>query len=252
MKVRSAAQFPKIIIFDVDGVLVDTRGSFQKTTLETVKFFTGKKVTYSELHRWKNQPGYNDDWKLSTAWVQSLGGDFEYQEVKQKFVELYWGKNGNGNVRREKWLLPRKALRRLAERAELAIFTGRIWKELDYTLERNRVREFFRTIVTAEDVKLGKPDPEGLLHILNGRDRNEAIYVGDNVDDALAAKAARMRFVGVLPAIGAERRFRAARLRELGAFTILPKIINLEACLGRQSREKLRERCPEPSSHESR
>ena len=36
---------PSLIIFDVDGVLVDTRGSFQKTTLETVRFFTGKRVT---------------------------------------------------------------------------------------------------------------------------------------------------------------------------------------------------------------
>lgn len=255
MKVRPAAQFPPIIIFDIDGVLVDTRGSFQKTTLETVRFFTGKNVTYSELHRWKNQPGYNDDWKLSTAWVRSLGGDFSYDEVKQKFVELYWGKNGNGNVRREKWLLPRKALGRLAEQAELAIFTGRIWKELDYTLDRNRVREFFKTIVTAEDVKLGKPDPEGLLHILNGRNRDDAIYIGDNVDDALAGRAARMRFVGVLPPIGAERRFRAARLRQLGALTILPEISDLETWLkgsGRaRSSAKRRKLFPEPTSHEA-
>jgi phosphoglycolate phosphatase-like HAD superfamily hydrolase len=37
----SGLKFPSVIIFDVDGVLVDVRGSFQKTTLETVEFFTG-------------------------------------------------------------------------------------------------------------------------------------------------------------------------------------------------------------------
>jgi phosphoglycolate phosphatase-like HAD superfamily hydrolase len=79
---------PSLIVFDVDGVLVDTTGSFQRTTLETVRFFTGKRVTRRELHRWKNEPGFNDDWKLSTAWVQSLGGKQEYEEVKRKFVEL--------------------------------------------------------------------------------------------------------------------------------------------------------------------
>ena len=221
-------KFPSVIIFDVDGVLVDTRGSFQKTTLETVRFFTGKRVTSTELHRWKNISGYNDDWKLSTAWVRSLGGNFEYEEVKRKFVELYWGKNDDGNARREKWLLPRASLRSLAKKSELAIFTGRVWKELDYTLDRNRVREFFKRIVTVQEVKLPKPDPEGLLKILNGRDASDAVYIGDNVDDALAAQAAQIPFVGVLPRRGAERRQRMGRLRELGALAILPNINYLE------------------------
>jgi HAD superfamily hydrolase (TIGR01548 family) len=224
-------KFPQLIIFDVDGVLVDTRGSFQKTTLETVRFFTGKRVTFAELHRWKNIPGYNDDWKLSTAWVRSLGGNFEYDEVKRKFVELYWGANRDGNVRLEKWLLPRPMLKRLAKRSELGIFTGRIWQELDYTLDRNKVREYFKDIVTADSVKLGKPDPEGLLKILAGRDPACAVYLGDNVDDALAARAARMPFVGVLPLRGAERRLRIGRLRELGALTVLPDARRLETWL---------------------
>jgi HAD superfamily hydrolase (TIGR01548 family) len=235
LKVPSAVKFPTVIIFDVDGVLVDTRGSFQQTTLETVKFFTGKTVTLSELHRWKNLPGYNDDWKLSTAWVRSLGGNHEYDEVKSKFVELYWGANQDGNVRREKWMLPRTMLKRLAAKSELAIFTGRNWNELDYTLDRNRVREFFSQIITVEEVKLGKPDPEGLLKILNWCDASDALYIGDNVDDAIAAQAAHMPFVGVLPSRGAIRRFRIARLRELGALTILPDIKKLQGWLSHRS-----------------
>src|SRR5579864_9270873 len=127
---------PSVIIFDVDGVLVDTRESFQRTTLETVELLTGKRVTRTELHCWKNRPGFNDDWKLSHAWVRSLGGNQSYEEVKRKFVEIYWGRNHRGNVSREKWLLPRSALRRLGSFAELAIFTGRIRRELNYTLDR--------------------------------------------------------------------------------------------------------------------
>jgi HAD superfamily phosphatase len=221
------------IIFDMDGVLVDVRGSFHDTVLETVKFFTGKSVTQAELHRWKNRPGFNDDWILSTAWVRSLGGDFDYAVVKRKFLELYWGANGRGNVRREKWLLPRPSLRRLAKRAELAIFTGRVWKELDYTLDRWRVREFFSRIVTVEEVERPKPDPEGLLEILDGRDPATAIYIGDNVDDALAAKSARVPFVGILPRGSQERRARGPMLRKLGAMTILGDITELEAWLAK-------------------
>jgi HAD superfamily hydrolase (TIGR01548 family) len=229
-------KFPAVIVFDVDGVVVDVRGSFQKTTLETVEFFTGKKVTRAELHNWKNKSGYNDDWKLSTAWVRSLGGDAEYDEVKRKFVELYWGQNGDGNVKNEKWLLPLASVRKLARRAELALFTGRTKWELEYTLARCPCRALFGQIVTVEDVKLPKPNPEGLLKILGKRVPNDILYVGDNVDDALAARAARVPFIGVLPRRGEERPERAGRLRELGALTILTDIKDLGSWLDRKSR----------------
>ncbi|HYL11311.1 MAG TPA: HAD family hydrolase [Candidatus Acidoferrales bacterium] len=232
---HSAAKSPprRLIIFDVDGVLVDTRGSFQQTTLETVEFFTGRRVTRTELHRWKNRPGFNDDWKLSHEWVRALGGDFEFEEVKRKFQEIYWGKNGKGNVSQEKWLLPRGTLRRLQRIADLAIFTGRVWREMDYTLDRARVREFFDPILTVEEVARPKPDPEGLLRILGGRPASLALYVGDNVDDALAAKCAEMRFVGVLPRNSQERRQKGSQLRKLGAESILGEISELEAWLER-------------------
>ncbi len=233
MKLARSPKFPALIIFDVDGVLVDVRGSFQKTTLETVKFFTGKKVTRKELHGWKNKSGYNDDWKLSTAWVHSLDGDAEYEEVKRKFVELYWGQNGDGNFKNEKWLLPLATVQRLARRAELGIFTGRTRQELNCTLERSKCGRFFSQIVTVEAVKLPKPDPEGLLKILGDRDPGNALYAGDNIDDALAAQAARMPFIGVLPARSEERRQRAARLRELNALSILSSITELERWLVR-------------------
>jgi HAD superfamily hydrolase (TIGR01548 family) len=225
---------PEVIIFDVDGVLVDVRGSFHTTVMQTVAHFTKQRVTRHELHQWKNRSGFNDDWKLSTAWVQSLGGKQRYDEVKAKFVELYWGADGRGgNVVREKWLLPRASLQRLAKRAELALFTGRVAAELDYTLDRCRVRGFFRHIVTVEDVQRPKPDPEGLAKILAGRDPAKALYIGDNVDDALSAWAAKMPFIGILPQSAGARRTRAALLKKHGAVAVLRDVKQLEGWLTR-------------------
>ena len=225
--------FPDLIVFDVDGVLVDVHQSFHRTVLETVRFFTGKRVTHQQLHEWKNRPGFNDDWKLSTTWVQSLGGKQEYPEVKNKFIELYWGKNGDGkgNVKREKWLLNRQALRRLTKRAELGIFTGRVWQEMNYTLDHCKTREYFKTIVTAEDVSLPKPDPEGLRKVLNGREPFRALYIGDNVDDALASQSAGVPFLGILRKGSDERKQRGPTLMKLGALTILGDINELEGWL---------------------
>ena len=64
---------PKILIFDVDGVLVDVRATYWKSALETVRHLTGKRVTYAELHQWKSKPGFNDDWSMVAAWVTALG-----------------------------------------------------------------------------------------------------------------------------------------------------------------------------------
>lgn len=222
---------PRLVIFDVDGVLVDVRESYHRTIVQTVRHFTGRRVSRAEIHRWKNRPGYNDDWKLTTAWVAALGRPVGYHQVKAQFETFYWGENGDGNVAREQWLLPRRRLARWARRAELTIFTGRTRRELQHTLDRFGVGKYFRRVVTANDVRQSKPDPEGLLRILDGSDPARAFYLGDNIDDALAAKRAGIAFIGVLPRNSQARRLRVARLRRLGAKIILSNVNELEKWL---------------------
>ena len=222
---------PAILIFDVDGVLVDVRGSFHKSTLDSVQHYTGKRFRPADILRWKNQSGYNDDWKLTTDWICSLGVPVEYAEVKEQFQKFYWGANGRGNVALEKWLVTAATLRRLARRAELAVFTGRTRHELAHTFERADAARHFKSIITLDDVARSKPAPEGLLKILAGRDPARALYLGDNVDDALAAKAAHVPFIGVLPRGSAARRVLGSKLRELGARTILHRAADVLAWL---------------------
>ena len=78
-----------------------------------------------------------------------------------------------------------------------------------------------------DDVARKKPHPDGLLKILGPRDPETALYVGDNVDDALAARDARVPFMAILPPGTFEYRKRAARFRELGALALLPRILTL-------------------------
>ncbi len=219
---------PEIIIFDVDGVLVDVRESYHRTIVDTIRFFTGRRLARSEIHRWKNRGGYNDDWKLTHALVHSLNHRIPYKTVKAQFERFYWGECSDGNVARERWELPRGVLARLMRRSELALFTGRTHRELDHTLDRFAVRRYFRQIVTVEGVQRPKPDPDGLLRILDGTDPGRALYLGDNVDDVLAAKRAHVPFLGVLPRGSAVRRLRVHRLRALGARAILGTVTELE------------------------
>ena len=94
---------PQILIFDVDGVLVDVRRSFWLSALETMRYLTGKRVTWPELHKWKSKPGNNDDWSMVSNWATALGRPTTYEEARAAFQQFYWGKNGKaGNVRKEK------------------------------------------------------------------------------------------------------------------------------------------------------
>ena len=220
---------PKLVIFDVDGVLVDVHGSFHRSILDTVKHFTGRRFTYDDIQQWKSRSGYNDDWRLTTDWVNSLGTKVEYAEVKRVFQKIYWGANGTrGNVWRERWLVSPRRLERWAKRAELALFTGRTRRELRHTLEHFGVGKLFSRVVTMDDVEQLKPDPEGLLRLLDGNEPESALYLGDNLDDALASERAGVPFLGVLRHGSEAHRVRAGQLRSHGARIILHSTNELE------------------------
>lgn len=222
---------PGILIFDVDGVLVDVTGSFHRSTAQTVHHFTGRRIFLREINEWKNRSGYNDDWKLTTDWIAQLSRSIPYATVKRQFQRFYWGKNRDGNVNREKWLLPKRTLEQLARRYKLALFTGRTKRELGFTLERTNVASFFSTIITMDSIRRLKPHPDGLLRILAGRDPRTALYLGDNIDDALAARAAGVPFLGVLRRRSIERKLRGRQLRKLGALTLLHSVRDLPKLL---------------------
>lgn len=224
---------PKILIFDVDGVLVDVRGTYWRSALDTVRYLTGKHVTYAELHKWKSRPGFNDDWSMVAAWVTALGKPTSYEQARYAFEKFYWGSDGRpGNVRNEKILVSPQQIEKWAQRFELNLFTGRTRQEFSYTFERWPATKYFRTIITMDDARK-KPHPDGLQMILGKRDPATALYVGDNIDDALAAREACVPFLAILARNEQRYGERAARFRDLGAVALLPRATELNRWFSR-------------------
>lgn len=223
---------PQILIFDVDGVLVDVRQSFWRSALQTVQHLTGKRVTWAELYKWKNRPGNNDDWSLVSRWATALGRPTTYEEARDAFQKFYWDYDGRpGNVRREKFLIAPRQIEKWACRFELALFTGRTRQEFDFTFDRWPASRFFRTVITMNDVPRKKPFPDGLVKILRDRDPQTGLYVGDNIDDALAAQAAGVRFLAILTPGVPGNRARAHQFRRLGALGFLSRLTALNSWL---------------------
>jgi len=63
-----------------------------------------------------------------------------------------------------------------------------------------------------------------LQKILGGRDPATALYLGDNIDDALAARDANVPFMAIIAPGEHRYRQRAAKFRELGALALFPSV----------------------------
>ena len=209
-----------ILVFDMDGVLVDVSDSYRETIVQTVCIFTGKTITRDLIQEYKNRGGFNNDWVLSQQICRDLGVDVAYQSVVEAFNDLFIAR---GYINRERWLADAAWLDRVSAQHELAIFTGRSTFEADITLNREGVRDRF-LLVTSSDVEREKPAPDGLLKIAAERPGKRLLYFGDTVDDAGCAQAAGVPFIGITAPDSPRYDEVVAALKERGALAVLGSI----------------------------
>jgi beta-phosphoglucomutase len=96
-------------------------------------------------------------------------------------------------------------LRYLYDHVLLAVASGAFRDEIDTILERNQVRGLFRSVVAAEDVRVGKPAPDPFLHALRALGEHsrsrlsaaECVVIEDAPHGITAAHAAGMRCIAV-------------------------------------------------------
>ena len=210
----------QVLVFDMDGVLVDVTDSYRETIVRTVEFFTGAKITRELIQDYKNQGGWNNDWLLSQRICADLGREVDYRTIVDKFNDFFLNQ---GLINRERWLPRNGLLERLSEKFELAIFTGRSIYEAEITLKREGYRERF-LLVTADDVQREKPAPDGLLKIAAMRPGKQMLYVGDTVDDARSARAANVPFIGIAAPASPKHDELVTLLQSEGAIRVLGDI----------------------------
>src|SRR5260370_36605842 len=76
-------------------------------------------------------------------------------------------------------------------------FTGRPTADAQITLRRFAGSVVFHPVIGMYDVENHKPHPEGLLRILEANPGRTVYYIGDTVDDARCARAAKGPFIGI-------------------------------------------------------
>ena len=180
----------------MDGVLVDVTESYRATIQATVKHFTGDEPSREEIQDWKNRGGWNDDWQLSHRMIQERGGSTPYDEVVDYFQKLFHGDGTNGLILREQWLASNGLFDRLGRTSS----SCRLHRPPALGSERHSrpfPAESLRPVVGTDDVARTKPDPEGIHKIRAAVAHGKCWYIGDTVDDARAASAAGVPFIGI-------------------------------------------------------
>jgi len=227
-----------MIVFDMDGVLVEVGDSYRETICQTVRHFTGKTITRDLVQEYKNAGGWNNDWALSQKIAGDLGVQVPFATVVEHFNRIFFGNivDGvpDGLMARERWIAKPGLLEDLAVRYRFALFTGREAEEARMTLRRFANGLQFDPLIGADEVRRGKPDPEG-LHLIRQRHPDHALwFVGDTVDDARAAAAAGVPFIGVA-APGAAYRDQLLRLfADNNAAAVVEDINQMPAVLDSQ------------------
>lgn len=219
-----------VIIFDMDGVLVDVTESYRETIIQTVRHFTGQQISRELVQNYKNAGGWNNDWALSHQIARDLGVEIEYDTVVERFQKFFLGNGANGLIERERWIASEGALEGLSHNYDLAIFTGRPRDEVHITLRRFVSGYAFDPIVADEDVINSKPHPEGLLKIAAKFPDRKLWYIGDTVDDARSARAAGIPFFGVA-AVSPHQQTLKTLLMQEGAIAVIDDINQLEGVL---------------------
>jgi len=200
------------VLFDMDGVLVDVRGSYRRAIEETANRYFEKnsiaaRIGQQEISAIKSVVGFNNDWDATFALVMAMKGGFKlesatplsaeekqgslYAELKGKFQELYLG----GLIKNEPALVARETFGRLrGSGAKIGIVTGRPRAEAEYALRNNGWEEFFpkEGIVSLDDCREEKPSPAPLLLAARRLGASCPIYVGDTASDVAACRAAKI------------------------------------------------------------
>jgi beta-phosphoglucomutase len=103
----------------------------------------------------------------------------------------------------------REAVRYTATRVPVAVVSGSARAEIEPVLEAAEIRDAVKVVVSADDVRAGKPDAEGYLRALALLDDELAarsvVVFEDTEAGIAAAKAAGMRCIALLGTLNPER-----------------------------------------------
>lgn len=185
----STAPRYKLVIYDCDGVLLDTLDSNYIFYNRVMEYLGRPHLDRSDLAARNVLHTYSFD----NVMEHFFGNDVRKDDA-WAFARTIRYKELMPFMRIEDGLL--ETLERLRGKVSLAVCTNRA-TSMDMIIEDFGLTGFFSCVMTAAKVANPKPHPEPLLKVLEhyGIQPEEALFVGDSEVDMLAARGAGVPFV---------------------------------------------------------
>jgi HAD superfamily phosphatase len=214
----------KVLVFDVDGVIVDVSKTYHVAIKKTVEHYLKREIPLKEVKNFKFRFGINNDYYASYAIISHLLFGVPQEEIVKLSREC---KNAVAECLREKFQIPltvgeiTKTFVDYYERIKdnerillepyifewlkrkgykLGVLTGRPETDLVYSFKKFNLLDKFDVIVhddTLLETSLKKPNPFALKYTLDrlGASKgDEKFYIGDTISDKLMAEGYREKY----------------------------------------------------------
>ncbi|MDA1197156.1 MAG: HAD hydrolase-like protein [Nanoarchaeota archaeon] len=136
-----------MLLFDLNGVLVDTSQPSCAAIKKTAEFFLGRVLDDNIIDSAPGN-GLDECYETCEKLILNNGGySIRKHSIMKKFQEYYQGRNFNGHILDEKPLVDKKMLQSL-KRYTLTIATERSEKDAEFSLQRAGLLPFFKHIVS--------------------------------------------------------------------------------------------------------
>lgn len=177
----------KAVVFDVDGVLLDSQAANTKYIQEyiTSEGYPTPSVEQTIQHK-----------HLS---IMDMIRQFTKETDKQKILAM-WERAIVFPYDENLLKIPSDAhetINTLKQTYKLGIVTNRLLNHMDEFFKLYGSAEDFDMVVTMSDTKNPKPDPEPMLLVIKklGIAPNETVYIGDSLTDLQSAKSAGVKCI---------------------------------------------------------
>jgi phosphoglycolate phosphatase len=212
----------RLIIFDMDGTLIDSVGLIVETVTAAFNAINEPVPTETAIRAVSGITA-----REAMAIIAPAATPSRVEEIVDSYRSQY--RQRAGTAREPMFQGALDTLNRLQRQKDtvLAVATGKGYQGAVTLLERHKILDRFHSVETP-DHNRGKPDPQMIETAMEkaGATRGETVMIGDTVHDIKMAKAAGVKAIGV--AWGYHTVF---DLNEAGADVIVENFAELDAAI---------------------
>jgi phosphoglycolate phosphatase len=189
----------KLLIFDLDGTLIDSALDLGLSINLMLKKFHKEPFDEEQIHHWVGN-GALMLVQRSLSASREIDPTLDptiVEEALECFLDIYQENLARATVPYEGVI---DTLQQLKQRGyTLALVTNKPYRFVDPLLERLGLDNLFEMILGGDSLSKKKPDPMPLLHVANAFETlpSQTLMVGDSKNDILASHRANMECVGV-------------------------------------------------------